>query len=345
MVTPTSVFGAARADAAAALPLLAADALRKIARDETLKQRVESDPALFGLLKRAADRYIGGATLVECVETIRRVNRAGHAATADYMGESTRTEEKANIEAAHFLELVRAIDAGDLNCTISLDLSHIGLVVDEQLGIANARRIAIAARDIDREVIISMEGSERADAILAAHAELCREFDHVGITLLARMKRTTTDLQAALARPGKIRLVKGAYDEATELAHPRESAALTEAYRRHAQTLLASGHRCSIATHDWQQLERADEFVRQNALSANPIEFETLYGLGPAQIDHMRTLGHATRQYVVYGEWFLYVCHRIAEEPQRLYQALVDVVERGPRTADAPALYGHNDEA
>ncbi len=326
MVTPTSVFGAARADSAAALPLLAADALRKLARDESVKQRIESDPALFGLLKRAADRYIGGTTLDECLETVRRINRAGHAATADYMGESTRTEDKANIEAAHFLELVRAIDAEKLNCTISLDLSHIGLAVDEQLGVANARRIAIAARDIDREVIISMEGSERTDAIVTAHAELCREFDHVGITLLARMKRTAADLQAALERPGKIRLVKGAYDEPAELAHTRESAALTEAYRLHAQTLLASGHRCSIGTHDWQQLEWADDFVRQNALSANPIEFETLYGLGPAQSDHMRAVGYATRQYIVYGrEWFLYVCHRIAEEPQRLYQALVDV--------------------
>jgi proline dehydrogenase len=39
-------------------------------------------------------------------------------------------------------------------------------------------------------------------------------------------------------------------------------------------------------------------------------------------------LGFPTREYAVFGkEYFLYVLNRIAEEPMRLYQALVDVVE------------------
>ncbi|MEO6918276.1 MAG: proline dehydrogenase family protein [Collimonas sp.] len=328
MVTPTSSFGAQTTSQA--LPLLAADALRKIARDEKLKASVENDPLLSVIFKRAAERYIGGSTLPECIRTIRQINAQGHAASADYMGESTRDEAKAAIETAHFLELVAAIKAHALNCTISLDLSHIGLAVDPALGIANAARIAIAARAIGREVIISMEGSERTDAILAAHAELCRQFDHVGITLQARRLRTGADLQNALQQPGKIRLVKGAYDEPETLAHPRGSEGLSVAYRQHAETLLASGHACSIGTQDRQQLEWAHAFIRQQGLATDHIEFETLLGLGAAPAAQMRDLGYATRQYIVYGrEWFMYVCHRIAEDPQRLFQALIDVVH-GP---------------
>jgi proline dehydrogenase len=333
MVTPTSSFGSQ--STSGQLPLLAADALRKIARDEKLKERVENDPLLSGIFKRAAERYIGGSTLPECLRTIRQVNAQGHAASADYMGESTRDEAKAAIETTHFLELVEAIRTHDLDCTISLDLSHIGLALDPALGIANAARIAVAARAIGREVMISMEGSERTDAILAAHAELCRRFDHVGITLQARMLRTGADIQSVLQRPGKIRLVKGAYDEPESLAWPRVSEGLNAAYRQHAQTLLASGHACSIATHDRQQLEAAHAFIQSQGLATTHIEFETLLGLGAAQSGQMRELGFATRQYIVYGrEWFLYVCHRIAEDPPRLFQALVDVVGGSANDAD-----------
>lgn len=341
MVTPTSSFGTQ--PTSEHLPLLAADALRKIARDEKLKERVENDPLLSGIFKRAAERYIGGSNLPECLHTIRQVNAQGHAASADYMGESTRDEGKAAIETAHFLQLIDAIHAHDLNCTISLDLSHIGLALDPALGIANAAKIAVAARGIGREIMISMEGSERTDAILAAHAELCRQFDHVGITLQARRQRTGADLQSALQRPGKIRLVKGAYDEPESLAWPRVSEGLNTAYRQHAQTLLASRHACSIATHDPLQLEAAHAFIQAQGLATAHIEFETLFGLGAAQSRQMRALGFATRQYIVYGrEWFMYVCHRIAEDPQRLFQALVDVVGTDSNTAgeqqEAPHL-------
>jgi len=332
MVTPTSSFGTQATSEH--LPLLAADALRKIARDENLKQRVENDPLLSGIFKRAAERYIGGSSLPECLRTIRLVNAQGHAASADYMGESTRDEAKAAIETTHFLQLIDAIQAENLDCTISLDLSHIGLALDPALGLANAAKIAVAARAIGREVMISMEGSERTDAILAAHAELCRQFDHVGITLQARRLRTGADLQSALQRPGKIRLVKGAYEEPEALAWPRVSEGLTAAYRQHAQTLLASGHLCSIATHDPLQLEAAHAFIQSQGLATADIEFETLFGLGAAQSSQMRALGFATRQYIVYGrEWFMYVCHRIAEDPQRLFQALVDVVGGAPDAA------------
>ena len=325
MVTPTSLFGAQ--STSEKLPLLAADALRKIARNEGLKAQIENDPVLFGIFKRAADRYIGGSTQAQCIQTIQNVNALGHAATADYMGESTRNEAKAAAETEKFLELVAAIQAHGLNCTISLDLSHIGLAVDPALGIANTAKIAMAARAIGREVIISMEGSERTDAILAAHAELCQQFDNVGITLQARLLRTAADMQSVLQRPGKIRLVKGAYDEPESLAHPRVSDGLTTAFREHTQTLLASGHECSIGTHDSQQLEWAHAFIQSQDLPAKRFEFETLLGLGPAQSARMQELGLPTRQYIVYGsEWFLYVCHRIAEDPPRLFQALADVV-------------------
>jgi proline dehydrogenase len=331
MVTPQSLFANA-IDAASAedssRARRVADTLRRIARDETLKARLENDPLLTPFLLRAADRYTGGRDLSACLATIATVNAQGHAATADYMGESTREEALAAKETEHFLALVQAIVQRGLRCTVSLDLSHIGLSIDPVLGVANASRIAQATRDAGLEMMISMEGSERTDITLAAHGELCTQFSHVGITVQARMKRTPDDITALLQRPGRIRLVKGAYDESEDTAFARDSDQTSQAYRTLTQRLLASGHACSIGTHDRQQLAWAHEFVVLNKPAPSTFEFETLYGLGREQIDQMHQLGHATRQYIVYGsEWFLYVCHRIAEHPPRLFDALADVLE------------------
>ena len=287
MVTPTSAFAQnpaqGQSEQTSNPPTSGADrlaqTLRLLARDEALKAKLEADPVWFPIMQRAAMRYIGGTTLEACLETVARINGDGHAATADYMGESTRTEALAHAETEQFLTLVRAIADKHLNCTISLDLSHIGLAIDPALGVANASRIASAARAIGREVMVSMEGSERTDDTLEAHGQLCEKFDHVGITVQARMKRTPTDLDTLLTRPGRIRLVKGAYQEAEAVAHQRDSQELTQAYRQLTAQLIHSGHACSIGTHDLQQLDWAHELMQGQAHAG--VEFETLMGLGP----------------------------------------------------------------
>jgi len=319
-------------------PALAADALRRVARDERVKAYIENDPVLFPILLRAARRYIGGTTRAECLDTVAALNAAGHAATVDYMGESTRDPDLAERETAEFVRLAADIGRRGLDSSLSLDLSHIGLAVDPRLALANARRIAAAAREIGTEMIISMEGAERIEAILEVYRALCAEFDNVGVTLQARLRRTEEDLPAMLALPGKVRLVKGAYEEAPDIAYPRESAELAACYRDYARRMLTSGRPVSIGTHDASIHDDVDRFVTERDLRGSPFEFEALVGLGDAQIDRLRRQGYQTRVYVVYGrEWYLYVCHRLAEEPTRLYRALADLVgiDR-PATSDTP---------
>lgn len=331
-------------------PALAAAALRRIARDERVKAYIESDPILYPLLLRAARRYIGGTTRAECLETVALLNAAGHAATVDYMGESTRDAALAEREADEFVALAAEIKLRGLDSSLSLDLSHIGLAVDPRLALENARRIATAARDIGSELIISMEGSERTDAILAIYRTLCAEFSNVGIRVQARLHRTGEDLPAMLALPGKVSLVKGAYEEPLELAYPRESAKLAECYRSYACRMIGSGHPVSIATHDASIHADLHAYIEAEGLRGQPFEFEVLVGLGDAQIEQVRRWGYATRVYVVYGrEWYLYVCHRLAEQPVRIYQALADIVgiddpsEEGASAhlADRSSLFPH----
>jgi proline dehydrogenase len=142
--------------------------------------------------------------------------------------------------------------------------------------------------------------------------------------LQARLHRTPDDLERVLARPGRVRLVKGAFEEPESVAIPRESPALQGRYLDLAQELITSGHRTSIATHDEEILEEL--LTRHGAtLRGEHVEFEMLLGLGEQALDRLRTDGYRTREYVVFGqEWWLYVLNRVSEQPQRLHTALSD---------------------
>ncbi|MCI4061882.1 proline dehydrogenase family protein [Micromonospora sp. R77] len=301
--------------------------LRELALDEDLKRRVADDPALRAVARRVARRYVAGDRVGDALLIVAQVNRRGDAATVDYMGESCRSADEAVREADVFLDLATRLAAAGARSSISLDLSHIGLVVDEELGYAQAVRIAEATAEHGQEMIISMEGTDRTDAILRLHRRLCRRFTHVGVTVQARLHRTRADLPRLLDLPGRIRLVKGAYPAAEEIAHPRDSDGLREAYLTYARALLASGHPASIATHDRALLDEIERFAA--ASGSDGYEFETLYGIGGEHLERLRAARRPTREYVVFGDqWWLYTCNRIAEDPSRLLQALVDAAAR-----------------
>jgi proline dehydrogenase len=303
----------------------AANSLRALALDEGLKARIAADQHLTAIAKKVSARYIGGETVGQALDTITRIAKK-RKVTVDYMGESCRDRAFASQETEVFVELTKKIGELKLPCSISLDLSHIGSLIEHDFAFANAKKIATACRDIDTEMIISAEGSDRTDLTHALYTDLCKEFTNVGMTVQARLHRTEQDIETLLQMPGKIRLVKGAYLETEEKAFPRNSEALEQAYRRFAQRLIQSGHSCSIATHDKTILTDLHHFISDQKLHKNPFEFEMLLGLWDDQLDEMTELGYPTREYVVFGkEWFLYVCNRIAEEPIRLYQALNDV--------------------
>jgi proline dehydrogenase len=312
--------------------LAAAEALRRLALDEGAKAAVLADPRLRAVAGRIAERYIAGETLTDALTTITGINGRGHAASVDYLGESVRDAATAAEAAQVFIETAGSLAERGLDCSLSLDLSHIGLLVDRDLCLRSASAIAEAAESFGGELIISAEGSDRTDAILDCHARLCERFANVGLRIQARLHRSERDLQVLLDRPGRICLLKGSYLEPPEVALPRESPALPEVFAGYADALIASGHRCSIATHDRALHERAVASLHAHgrAAAASPgartVEFETLQGLGDAGIDALRDAGLATRVYVVFGsEWFLYVCNRIAEEPEvRIVQAVAD---------------------
>jgi proline dehydrogenase len=303
---------------------IAAAALKKAALNEEAKQFVLDNPLLFQTLKKAANRYIGGETLPETLATIRRLNQSGFAVTTDFMGESIRNEADANEATAEFVRLAKAIHQDQLQSSISLDLSHIGLLVSRELTMANLQTICQAAAKSNQEVIISMEGSDRTDAILEIYESALKTEANLGITVQAYLHRTRSDFSGLLQLPGSVRLVKGAYDTPEQLSMPR-GPELDERYLGYTEQLLSRNHPCSIASHDSFIHEQTCTLIDRYAPTRYVLE--RLLGITNEGLDGYREKGYNCRIYVVYGkEWYLYLCNRWAEYPLNLFRGIADMV-------------------
>jgi hypothetical protein len=151
----------------------------------------------------------------------------GHLASIDYVGESVRDAGLARRETDVFLALAGAIGRAGIPATVSFDLSHVGSVVDRDLGLRHARELAEATAPLGTAMMISAEGSDRTGLVLDLYETLAADYPHVGITLQARLHCTPDDLERVLALPGTVRLVKGSFLETDVVAWRRGSPELT----------------------------------------------------------------------------------------------------------------------
>ncbi|MGG1638821.1 proline dehydrogenase family protein [Paenibacillus sp. NRS-1760] len=296
-------------------------ALKSIARRPDLKSYVEQTPQLNQMLRRAAARYVTGEARQDGVEAASELSAKGYAVSLEYIGENTADVAECEAAVTEMMTLIHERQ-NELSARVSFDLSHIGLSLDTDLAYSNLMNLAGQAQKAGVELFISMEESSKTDRILSIFERAASIYPNVGITLQAHLKRTPQDL-AAISSPSRIRIVKGAYQESSEYSLPR-SPALNNRYVELVESALRQGHRVSIATHDESIIE---QLLNQGVGSSSNAEFEMLYGIRPDLSSKLKAAGHPIRIYLTYGhEWYLYLCHRIAEYPPNLFQAVIDTV-------------------
>jgi proline dehydrogenase len=303
-----------------------ASALRKAALRTDVKEFILGNEVLFNVLRKAADRYIGGDTLEETFQKVIWHHQQGFACSVECLGEDTRTAAEAGWAAGEFVRIAQTCGELNLRARISLDLSHIGLVVSRELCRQHLDAICRAAQRHGAEVMISAEGVDKTDAVLAVYRAARTAHANLGITLQAYLHRTRDDFSEVVKQPGRIRVVKGAFEAPAAVALPRGEK-LDEAYLGYVDQLLSRGHPCSVATHDARIQGVVKDLVAQYRPRPEGYEFESLYGIGTPQLAALRDEGHPTRVYFVYGRaWYLYLCNRLAEYPLNLFRALDDMV-------------------
>jgi len=310
------------------LKINVSNALKKAALNESAKHYLLKNPVLFELLLKGAKRYIGGENLEETIRTVKKSNSEQFQTSIEFMGESVGSISESKAVIQEFIKIVDAIKKVKLNSIVSLDLSHIGLEIDKQLAFDNFKLLADATKNSNIEIIISAEGIERTDKIIDIFCEISPIYPNIGITLQAYLHRTSEDLERILkVTQGKIRVVKGAFatPEGYSLSRGEN---LDKQYINIVERLLLEKRKCSIATHHDKIQNSIKELIDKYNIPKTNYEFEMLYGIREDLLKGLQQEGHPCRQYIVYGkEWYLYVCNRIAENPDNLFQFIIDIME------------------
>lgn len=297
--------------------------MKSIARRADLKAFVEQTPAIYQLLQRAAAKYVTGENRQDGLEVGRKLADKGYAISLEYIGENTTDIQDCEHAALELTLLIHTLAQHGIPARVSFDLSHIGLSIDSELAYKNLTAMAALARQADVELFVSMEESAKTDAILSIYTKAAAVYANLGITLQAQLNRTAQDLNDI---SGRIRIVKGAYQETEKIAMPRSSA-LNERYIQLIEQAIRTGHRLSIATHDESII---DQVIKRGWIHKPGVEFEMLYGIRPDLSSRLKRAGYPVRIYLTFGrEWYLYLCHRIAEYPPNVFQAILDMTEAG----------------
>jgi proline dehydrogenase len=301
-----------------------AEALKSIARDDKIKAYILNSKELYPLFLRASKRFVTGETRVEGIEKAMELNSQGYLVSLEYIGENTRVVEECISAKDEFLTIIKLLGSKGIKSTISFDLSHIGMSVSSDLAYKQLLQLAKEAELQGLYLMISMEESTKTDQIFDIYKSVSKDYPNVGITIQAKLNRSVHDLNELINYQGKIRIVKGAYQETPEIAIPR-SDKLDSRYLKMIRACVETNHPISIATHDEKLI---DQILELGYLNSPNVEVEMLYGVRPDLIKALKDGGYKARVYLTYGvEWYLYLCHRIAEYPPNIYLSFADIID------------------
>jgi proline dehydrogenase len=279
-----------------------------IAQSRTLKTLASR----YGMRKPSsfARRFIAGETAADAVEA------RGMAVTMDLLGESVTNLASADAATRDYIAVIDAMIASGIGRNISLKLTQLGLDVDKASAVDNLRKILERAEPAGFFVRIDMENSPYTGVTLDIYDTLWRHgYHHLGVVLQSALYRSEKDLQAINTFGGRVRLVKGAYQEPKTVAYQKK-ADVDAAYARMVKAVLIGGHDAAIATHDPAMIELARTIAREHQIAPDRFEFQMLYGVRRDLQAMLVKAGYRVRVYIPFGrEWFPYFMRRLGERP------------------------------
>jgi proline dehydrogenase len=280
-------------------------------------------------MRLGAGRFVAGETLDECVPVLRKLNDAGLHANTTVLGEAIPHAEAADAVVRAYIEVVGRLADEGLRANVALKLTHLGLSFDEEVAYANVERLVAhgAARGVF--VRIDMEESACVDATLRIYERLRGAgHENVGTVLQSYLYRTPADLERLLPLAPNLRIVKGAYLEPPELAHPQKHD-VDVAFVELVERGLREGAYIAAATHDERIIARVQALAERNGIPRERFEFQMLYGVRPSLQRQIAAQGYKVLVATPYGpDWYPYLMRRLAERPANLLFFLRNFVRR-----------------
>lgn len=273
----------------------------------------------YRFVQRTAQRFLPGQTPEQALAAARQLAETGVGAILTHLGENINHREEAEAVVQHYSGVLRSIRASGPAAEISVKLTQLGLDFDEEFCFTNVMRL-IEESGAAKTLWIDMEQSAYTDVTLRIYRRAIEKGSNAGICVQAYLYRTEKDLESLLGSGGAVRLVKGAYNEPSEIAFPRKRDVDVNFFRL-AQSLLGpEAQRCklraAIGTHDRALIAHIIEWAAQQGVPKERLEFQMLYGIQRAEQLRLALDGYRAGVLINYGaSWYPWFMRRMAERP------------------------------
>lgn len=269
----------------------------------------------MGFAVRFVRKWVAGEGFDDAVKRAKKSNSIGMKALIDVLGEHYKRQSQVYSAENDYFYLIRLIKMNSLNADISVKPTNIGLSIGKAECYENLLQIAQEASRAGIFAWIDMESSDYTRDTIDIYIKAFRKFKNIGITIQSNLKRSEPDLKEILSWSGKVRLVKGAYRENSNVAYQGHGE-IRNNFSRLMKILFEKGSNFAIATHDKKLIEEAAVLQKRYK---KPMEFQFLMGVRDNLKKEMVSRGFAVGEYIPFGKhWFPYFYRRLKERKRNI---------------------------
>lgn len=270
-----------------------------------------------------AKRFVAGESFTESIPKAKELNNKDLKLTLDLLGENVKDRQTATDTVDSYIKLLDGIKEHDLDSSISIKLTMMGLDIDEGFCRDNLFRLLDVAQKHDQFVRIDMESSDNTQVTIDIFKEAHEIYGkHVGTVIQSMLYRSKEDINDLANLNADIRLVKGAYKESSKIAL-QNMPDIREAFKEQSKVLLAKTDFPRFGTHDDELVNWIKDYTTENEISKDSFEFQMLYGLREETMVQLTEEGYRTRIYVPFGtDWLPYFTRRLAERKENIWFVL-----------------------
>lgn len=269
-----------------------------------------------GIIKGVAKKYIAGSTLDDAVKVTQDFAAKGGRTTIDLLGEFVDSKEMAIHERGEIAKILDAVITKKLPTYLSIKPTSLGMGIDFDFGYQNAKELVQKAKDNNIFVRLDMENAPYTEDTIKMYKRFREEgFNNIGIVIQAYLFRSEKDIIGLKDYKPNIRLCKGIYKEAADIAFQSKDD-IRNNYKKLLPLILENGGSMGIATHDDILINFAMNYLKEHKIPKDRYEFQMLLGVRENKRYEILKMGHNMRIYVPFGEdWYGYSTRRLQESP------------------------------
>ena len=277
-----------------------------------------------------AKPYVAGETAQEALKNVANLNQKGFKATLDILGEHVLSKSFAKKITNQYCNLYKKINNANLNCTISVKPSHIGLNISFSEALENMQIISKQAAELNNFLRIDMENSDLTDQTFKLLKECKNTSKDIGVALQAYLFRSLRDIDTLADSEFNARICKGIYKEDSSVAFSNRSD-IKNNFMSMAKSMAKKGSFAGYATHDQELIDELLSWIQSEKIPHEQFEFQTLYGVPMnGRLEDLINKGYSVRIYVPFGpDWFDYSIRRLKENPDIAKYVLKNFFKNG----------------